>query len=94
MLVAIGSTMFCVTALRIAGAGNRAAPGDPGGRLGGGLVGAATVLKQQNTVTGVNVAASIWTTAAIGCEVGMGDLWVALLIAPAVGLVSWGRRAR
>lgn len=91
VLVAIGATMFCVAGLRLAGSQDvnllRVIQGVASGV---GFVGAATVLKHGTSISGVNVAASIWTTAALGCEVGLGhDLLLVLSLAPAIAIVSW-----
>jgi putative Mg2+ transporter-C (MgtC) family protein len=90
VLVAVGAALFCVTGSRLVG-GDKA---DlmrvlQGITSGVGFVGAATVLKQGNSVRGINVAASIWATAAVGCDVGLGDQAVALLLAGLVTVANW-----
>ena len=91
VLVAIGTVTFCVVGLRVAGPGNRELLRVIQGITSGvGFVGAATVLKKGSTISGVNVAASIWTTAALSCEVGLGQMWLAIALAPAIALGSWG----
>ena len=46
-----------------------------------GFIGGGVILKltQERKVKGITTAASIWTTAAIGIAVGLGEIWIAIL---------------
>jgi putative Mg2+ transporter-C (MgtC) family protein len=79
-LVCAGATLFSLTARHLTG------PGDEGlvrviqGVANGiGFIGAAAVLKHQRQIHGVSVAASIWISAAVGCELALGQVVFALL---------------
>ncbi|XXF77456.1 MgtC/SapB family protein [Myxococcaceae bacterium GXIMD 01537] len=82
-LVTLGAALFCSTAYRFAvGAESqkevlRVMQGITSGV---GFVGAASVLKRGGSITGVANAASIWIAAAVGCEVALGNPWLASLI--------------
>jgi putative Mg2+ transporter-C (MgtC) family protein len=46
-----------------------------------GFIGGGVILKltQEREIKGLTTAASIWTTAAIGIAVGLGQIWIALV---------------
>jgi putative Mg2+ transporter-C (MgtC) family protein len=46
------------------------------GFLGGGVI---LKLSQEREIRGVTTAAGIWTTAAIGIAVGLGQVWIAIV---------------
>ena len=81
MLVCVGTTIIIVAA-RL--------DGIPIGEMskviegivaGIGFIGGGVILKltQEREIRGLTTAASIWTTAAIGIAVGLGQIWIALI---------------
>jgi putative Mg2+ transporter-C (MgtC) family protein len=54
-----------------------------------GFIGGGVILKltQERQIRGVTTAASIWTTAAIGIAVGLGQIWIALVSMIVVWLI-------
>ncbi len=78
-LVCLGSCVFMLTSAAVAGRNF-----DPGRIAAGvvagiGFLGAGTIMRHGNWVTGLTTAASIWCAAAIGVAVGAG--WVQLALA-------------
>ena len=81
MLVAIGAALFVIVPGEIG-----LSEGDLGRVIQGiatgiGFLGAGTILKRtdQQEITGLTTAATIWLTAAIGLAVGAGQIWIALM---------------
>src|SRR5689334_9799988 len=72
VLTAVGATLFCVSALQATEGTKDAVRAIQGIASGVGFIGAAAVLRQGASVTGITTAASIWITAAVGCMVGFG----------------------
>lgn len=72
-LVALGAAIFMVLAIRIGG--------DAEGRIasyiisGMGFLGAGVILKDGATIRGLNTAATLWCTAAIGAFCGLGYIY-------------------
>ena len=91
-LVAGGAAAFVMSALAI--------PDDPSarGRLaayvvsGVGFLGAGVIFKEERDVRGLNTAATIWCSAAIGVLAGFGAPHLALLLAIAVVLANTALR--
>jgi putative Mg2+ transporter-C (MgtC) family protein len=54
-----------------------------------GFIGGGVILKltQEREIRGITTAAGIWTTAAIGIAVGLGQVWIAVVSALAVWLI-------
>src|ERR1700682_6471098 len=77
-LVAIGSAMFVMMGGLIAGDGNQ-------GRVaayvvsGIGFLGGGVILKDGFTIRGLNTAATLWCTAAVGTLAGLGRLRLAAI---------------
>ncbi|MCY1023048.1 MgtC/SapB family protein [Pyxidicoccus sp. MSG2] len=90
LLVTLGATLFCTTAVRFGTRMNedvlRVLQGITSGI---GFVGAASVLKRRNYILGITTAASIWVAAAVGCEAALGSPLLAAVLAPAVATLSW-----
>jgi putative Mg2+ transporter-C (MgtC) family protein len=87
MLVAIGAALFIVVPAEIG-----LTEGDLGRVIQGiatgvGFLGAGTILKRtdQQEITGLTTAATIWLTAAIGLAVGAGQIWIAAMC----GVCAW-----
>ena len=86
MLICVGSTLFTATSIMIAvnGARNGDA-GDPT-RIaaqivsGIGFLGGGAILQSKETIMGLTTAATIWTCAAVGVWIGMGQLIVGLSV--------------
>jgi putative Mg2+ transporter-C (MgtC) family protein len=81
MLVCLGSALFVVGSIE---AGMSIADSSrviQGIVAGIGFLGAGAILKRadQDVVTGLTTAASIWFTAALGTAIGVGPLWVAVM---------------
>lgn len=76
MLITMGSAIFTILSEKIA-------PGNPD-RIaanivtGIGFLGAGTLFRDENRVTGLTTAASIWTAAALGMAIGSGHYILAL----------------
>ncbi|MBI2547310.1 MAG: MgtC/SapB family protein [Candidatus Aenigmarchaeota archaeon] len=75
-LVALGSCLFTLAALGL---------GDtevskllPGIVTGIGFLGAGSIFQSKNKVKGMTTAAEIWTLAAIGVLVGLGEYYIAI----------------
>lgn len=56
-----------------------------------GFIGAGTILKlsQEREIKGLTTAAGIWTTAAIGIAVGLGQVWIAVVSTIVVWLIMF-----
>ena len=71
MLVSLGSALLVLTTIAVLP--------EEGGRLiagvatGIGFLGAGTIFRAKDHVTGLTTAASIWTVAAIGLALGLGE---------------------
>ena len=77
-LVAVGSAMFVMMGGLIAGDGNQ-------GRVaayvvsGIGFLGGGVILKDGFNIRGLNTAATLWCTAAVGSLAGLGQIWFAAM---------------
>jgi putative Mg2+ transporter-C (MgtC) family protein len=87
MLVAIGAALFVIVPAEIG-----LTEGDLGRVIQGiatgvGFLGAGTILKRtdQQEITGLTTAATIWLTAALGLAVGAGQIWIGLIC----GAFAW-----
>jgi putative Mg2+ transporter-C (MgtC) family protein len=80
-MVCAGSALFALSAVHVAGpSGDGLVRVIQGVASGIGFIGAATVLKRGHHIFGVNVAASIWISGAVGCEFGFGRIGFAILV--------------
>ncbi len=79
VLVCVGSTVYMLVSIAIAG--NRYDPGRIAAQVASGIgfLGAGTIIKQGSIVRGLTTAASLWAVAGIGLAVGLGGQ--ALIIA-------------
>lgn len=71
MLVCIGSSLFILVTIRVL-------PSEIGRIIAGiatgiGFLGAGTIFRAKDNIKGLTTAASIWTVAAIGLTVGLGE---------------------
>jgi putative Mg2+ transporter-C (MgtC) family protein len=81
MLVCVGTTIIIVTA-RLDGIPQEQMSRIIEGVLAGvGFIGGGVILKlvDERDIRGLTTAASIWTTAAIGIAVGLGQVWIAVV---------------
>lgn len=91
ILICVGSALYTALSVLISGAYARETGfyGDPA-RIaaqivpGIGFLGAGAIIQARGTILGLTTAATIWVVAAIGVCVGMGYLWIGLVIAIAV----------
>ena len=84
ILVCMGSTLIMLTSLYIYGIHQGKTVIDPGRIAAGvvtgiGFLGAGTIIRSKEGVTGLTTAASVWISAAIGLAVGCGYLSAALI---------------
>lgn len=89
-LVALGSALFVImgaysfTAPDSLGIGSALTGADPtrvaaGVVSGIGFLGAGVIMKQGGSVSGLNTAATLWASAAVGALVGGGMMWVGIV---------------
>jgi putative Mg2+ transporter-C (MgtC) family protein len=83
MLVSLGAAVFVLVPAEIGMTNGDLGRAIQGIATGVGFLGAGTILKRsdQQEVTGLTTAASIWLTAAIGLSVGVGGLWLSIVCA-------------
>ncbi len=87
-ITSLAAALFCITAARVDGAGaSEVARVMQGIASGVGFIGAAAVLRRGARVEGVSNAASLWITAAIGCEAAVGEPWIGVTIAVCVAVL-------
>jgi putative Mg2+ transporter-C (MgtC) family protein len=90
-LVCAGATLFSTAALHVVGPHAEGLLRVVQGVAGGiGFIGAATVLKRGGRIYGVSVAASIWIAGAAGCEIGLGKVVFAVLVAIIIAACNLG----
>lgn len=79
-LVALGSCLFTIIAISLAGQNIiEASSLITAIALGVGFIGGGAIFKGSNEIQGLTTAAGLWTTAAIGLAVGSGFYWAAIL---------------
>jgi putative Mg2+ transporter-C (MgtC) family protein len=81
MLVALGAAVFALVPAEVGMTDGDVGRVIQGIATGVGFLGAGTILKRsdQEEITGLTTAASIWLTAAIGLSVGVGRLWLSIV---------------
>ena len=89
MLVAIGAALFVIVPVEIGFSEGDLGRVIQGIATGIGFLGAGTILKRtdQQEITGLTTAATIWLTAAIGLAVGAGQIWIALMCSAVAWIV-------
>lgn len=91
-LICLGAMLFTVLSEYMGGAG-----GDPG-RIsaqivtGVGFIGAGSILRDGNKISGLTTAAGVWLVAAIGMAVGYGQYVLAALSAASILVIQLGVR--
>lgn len=80
-LIAIGASLFAMLDLIIPGDNTRIIAGIV---TGVGFLGGGVIFRTESNVTGINTAATIWGTAAIGAFAGLGLWWEASVAAGGV----------
>ena len=83
MLICIGSTVFTLASILMAGGHEFADRGRVAANIvtGIGFLGAGAIIRDQGAVRGLTTAATIWTVAAIGLLVGTGYAAAGLVLA-------------
>lgn len=86
ILVSIGSCLFTILSIRIGGEGN---PDRIAANIitGIGFLGAGVIFKDDNRVSGITTATTIWMVAALGMAIGSGHVFAALIGSVIVMLV-------
>jgi putative Mg2+ transporter-C (MgtC) family protein len=74
MLICLGSCLFGIVSVDVARAAAGADPGRVAAQIvvGIGFLGAGTIFRSRERITGLTTAALMWVTAAIGTAVGLG----------------------
>jgi putative Mg2+ transporter-C (MgtC) family protein len=92
MLVALGAAVFVLVPAEMGMTEGDLGRVIQGIATGVGFLGAGTILKRsdQQEVTGLTTAASIWLTAAIGLSVGVGGLWLSIVCAVCAWIILYG----
>ncbi len=91
-LICLGATLFTILSQYMSEFG-----GDPG-RIaaqivtGVGFIGAGSILRDGNKISGLTTAAGVWLVAAIGMAVGYGEYILASLFAASILLIQLGVR--
>ena len=91
-LICVGAMLFTILSEYMGAAG-----GDPG-RIaaqivtGVGFIGAGSILRDGNKISGLTTAAGVWLVAAIGMTIGYGQYILAMLTACAILLFQLGAR--
>ena len=85
ILICVGCTLFTIIAYHISPAS------DPGRVIstiltGVGFLGAGAIFKNEDKVVGVTTAAFIWVIAALGVLIGIGEMFVSIILT--MGLLS------
>lgn len=91
-LVGLGAAVFCLSALASVSTTTsyEAIRAVQGIASGVGFIGAASILKGDGFVRGINTAASVWIAAAVGCAITFMEAPVVGLLAAAFGsLINW-----
>lgn len=81
-LVCLGATLFTAAgALMIPADGGTGDPSRIAAQIvsGIGFLGAGVIMKQGASVSGINTAATLWASAAVGVLVGAGIMWLAVI---------------
>ncbi len=87
MLVCVGSCTFTILSLKI-GVEN---PDRLAANIvtGIGFLGAGAIFRDENKISGITTACTIWVTAALGMCIGSGHIYLGLLAAAVVLFVLW-----
>lgn len=85
MLVSVGSALFVLTTLATM-------PAEVGKIIAGiatgiGFLGAGTIFRSENHIKGLTTAASLWTVAALGITIGLGQYELAVITTVLVLLI-------
>jgi putative Mg2+ transporter-C (MgtC) family protein len=88
MMTTLGAMFFCATSASITKAPAEVLRVVQGIASGVGFIGGAAVLRTEGRVKGITNAASLWISAAIGCEAALGDVRMALSAAVFVAVLN------
>ena len=77
MLVCLGACLFTIVSYKMGGSstGDRIASNIVTGI---GFIGAGLIFKDEQTVRGLTTAATVWSAAAIGIAIGIGEYWLGI----------------
>ena len=79
-LVALGACLFTIATISVVGSQHESITRTIQGVVTGiGFLGAGMIFQSKNKVTGLTTSAEIWTLAAIGILVGLGNYTIAIL---------------
>lgn len=89
-LVALGSTLFVLVSEMAVAGGSSGDPTRVAAQVASGIgfLGAGVILKHGASVSGLNTAATLWASAAVGTLTGSGDLVIAIIGAVMVVLAN------
>jgi putative Mg2+ transporter-C (MgtC) family protein len=88
-LVSLGSTLFTLASLAFAGSGTDITRIAAQIVTGIGFIGGGVIFQMKDTVHGLTTAASMWTAAAVGLMVGIGEFTLAIVTTVLVLGVLW-----
>ncbi|HEX7117708.1 MAG TPA: MgtC/SapB family protein [Longimicrobiales bacterium] len=90
-LVSLGAAVFCMTAIAVVGtASEQLLRVIQGIASGIGFIGGAAVLRGDHIITGINTAASIWISAAVGSAISfMRSPVLGILAAVVATILNW-----
>lgn len=81
MLIALGSALFTIMSIRLAGTPAEQARVASNIVTGIGFLGAGAIMRDNEGVHGITTAATVWVNAALGVAAGHGDYRIAIVAA-------------
>ena len=87
ILICFGSTLFTILSVKIGGDAGRIAANI---LTGIGFIGGGIIFRENNRVVGLTTAATVWSTAALGMNIGSGHYELAIASAGLVILILYG----
>lgn len=86
MLVCIGSALFTIVSYKL---GRTTSPDRIASNIvtGIGFIGAGLIFKDEQTVRGLTTAATVWSAAAVGVTIGIGEYWLGTITTAIMWLV-------
>ena len=87
ILICVGSTLFTILSFKIGGDAGRIAANII---TGVGFIGGGIIFRENNKVVGLTTAATVWSTAALGMNIGSGHYELAIVSAILVITILFG----
>lgn len=87
ILICVGSTLFTILSFKIGGDAGRIAANII---TGVGFIGGGIIFRENNKVVGLTTAATVWSTAALGMNIGSGHYELAIVSAVLVITILFG----